>query len=261
MQKIINNFYDKVKDLINKDEFINSIMEIKKESDDLFEDNICALLIVDELNRSDYHFSKISDLEPGMESTIIAKIISIGNIREFQKKNGNKGKVVNLEILDKSAKCKLVLWDKDINLINNKIKVNSYIKIINGYVKNGLDDIEINIGRWSLIEFLENDYLIKNDLKNDKLISGKILEIQPTRPFFKSNGDYGFFTSIKIKEKNKIKKIYIWDEKVKEIQKFNSGDFIIFDGIVSKNKNGIIENHIESNSIIKKTNLNPNTIT
>ena len=87
--------------------------------------------------------------------------------------------------------------------------------------------------------------------KNVNSISGKILEIHPTRAFFKNNGDYGFFTSVKIKENNKIKQLFIWDEKVKEIQKFESGDFIMFEGIVYKNKNGIIENHIECNSIIK----------
>jgi len=252
MQKLINNFYDKVKDLINKNDFFDLIIKIKEESDDLFEENICALLILDELNRSECHYNKISNLEPGIESTLIAKIVNIGDIREFQKKNGNKGKVVNLEIMDESGKCRLVLWDKDVDIIkNNNIKINSNIKFINGYAKKGLDGIEINIGRWSLIEIVENNYLLNNNLKNVNSIAGKILEIHPTRAFFKNNGDYGFFTSVKIKENNKIKQLFIWDEKVKEIQKFESGDFIMFEGIVYKNKNGIIENHIECNSIIK----------
>jgi ssDNA-binding replication factor A large subunit len=254
MQNLINNFYDKVKDLIEKDKFVNEIIKIKNDSDDLFDENICKLLLIDKLDRNDYSFSKISNLEPGMESTIFAKVSNIGDIREFQKKNGKKGRVVNLEIMDNSGICRLVLWDRDVDLIkNDAIELNSNIKIINGYVKKGLDGIEINIGRWSFIEIVEkNNYLFDNNLKNEKPISGRILEIMPTRPFFKNNGEYGFFTSVKIKEKNQIKNIFIWDEKVKEIQQYKSGDLIIFERVDYKNKNGIIENHVNSNSIIKK---------
>jgi len=254
MQNLINNFYNKVRDIIDKDKFDNEIIKIKNDSDNLFNENICKLLLIDKLDRSDYSSSKISNLEPGMESTIFAKVSNIGDIREFQKKNGKKGRVVNLEIMDNSGMCRLVLWDKDVDLIkNNTIELSSNIKLINGYVKKGLDGIEINIGRWSLIEIIEkNNYKFANNLKNEKPISGRILEIMPTSPFFKNNGEYGFFTSVKIKEKNQIKKIFIWDDKVKEIQKYKSGDLIIFERVDYKNKNGVIENHINSNSIIKK---------
>ena len=180
MQKLINNYYGKIKDLINKNDFFDLILKIKKESDNLFEENICALLILDELNRNECHYSKISNLEPGIESTIIAEIVSIGDIREFKKKNGNNGKVVNLEIIDETGMCRLVIWDKDVDLIkNNNIKINSKIKIINGYVKKGLDGLEINISRWSLIEIVNNCHVLKNNSKNRKSLSGRILEIQP----------------------------------------------------------------------------------
>jgi hypothetical protein len=254
MQNIINNFYERVKDIINKDDFLNEINKIKKYSDGLFDETICASLIIDKFGRNNNIVSKITNLEHGMESTIVVKVVSIGEIREFKKKNGNIGRVVNLKIKDDSGICLLVLWDKDVDLIKNKfIKINSNIKVINGYVKKGLSDIEINIGRWSLIEKNEkSNYFLENNLKNNNSMSGKILEILPTRPIFKNNGEYGFFTSVKIKDKNQIKNLHIWDEKVKDIQKYKIGDFIIFEKINYINKDGIIENHINKNSIIKK---------
>ena len=255
MQNLIISNYEKIKDLIDKDDYIKKINQIKNESDDLFDENICSLLLIDELNRSDYNNNKINNLEPGMESTLIVKIENIGIIREFQKKNGYKGRVINIDVFDETGNCKLVLWDNDVDLIiKNKITINSFIKIINGYVKNGIDGIEINIGRWSLIELLSDDFLSKNNLKNDKFLIGKILEISPTKPFFKNNGEYGFFSSIKIQEKNKIKKLFIWNEKVKEIQKYKPGDIIKFKGVETKNNNGINEKHVSINSIIEKIN-------
>jgi replication factor A1 len=257
MQNSIDIFYEKVKDLLSKEEFEKKIVNIQKESDYLFDENICALLIIDKLSNSNNNIMKISNLESGMESTILGYVINIGNIREFEKKNGRKGRVVNLKIRDKSGICGLVLWDKDVDLINNNIiKIDTKIKIINGYVKNGSDGNEINVGRWSLIEIVENNYISKNKLKNEKSISGRILEIQPTRPFFKDNGEYGFYTSLKIKEKNQIKKLFLWDKKVKEIQNYKSGDYVILENIHYKNNNGIIENHINDSSIIKRIKLN-----
>ena len=257
MQNSIDIFYDNIKDLISKDEFKNEIIQIQNESDNLFNENICGLLIIDKLRKSDNNIIKISSLESCMESTIVANVVNIGDIKKFEKKNGRKGRVVNLKIMDESGICGLVLWDKDVDLIkNNIIKLNTKIKLINGYVKNGSDGNEINVGRWSLIEIIDNNVISNNNLKNEKSISGRILEIQPTRPFFKDNGEYGFYTSLKIKEKNQIKKLFIWNEKVKEIQNYKSGDLVIFENVDYKNNNGIIENHINQKSIIKRYKLN-----
>ena len=247
----INDYYLKVKDLVKKDEFLELIDKIKKESGELFDDTICALMIIDQFNRNENNYNKISSLDAGMESTVMAKIIKIGETKEFIKKNGKNGSVLKVDISDQTGICKLVLWDRDIIKFKNTFKINSFVKIINGYVKKSYDGIEINIGRWSLFELVNEEFINKFNFKNNNSIYGKILEIQPTRPFFKNNGEYGFCTSVKIIEKNKIKKLFIWDKNVKEIQKYKSGDFVKFEGVILKNKNGIIENHVESNGLIK----------
>lgn len=253
MQKSEIDFYNKVKDLMEKNEFLNEIKQIQNESDSLFNDYISTLLVVEKYGRNDENDIKISDLESGMESTISGKITKIGDIREFKKQNGIRGRVVNLKIMDDSGSCGLVLWDNDVNLIDNKsIKLGSSVKLINGNVKKGLNGIEINIGRWSLIEVNSNDIPINKNSDNNKLISGQILEIQPSKAFFKNNGDYGFCTSVKIKDKNQIKKLIIWDDRVKEIQNFKPGDLISFENVENKNNNGINENHVDLHSIIKR---------
>jgi hypothetical protein len=253
MQISNNDFYSKVKDLMKKNEFFDEIKKIQNESNGLFDESISALLVVEKYGRNDDNKIKISNLESGMESTISGKITKIGDIREFKKQNGIRGRVVNLKIMDETGTCGLVLWDNDVNLIKNKIiEIGTYIKLINGNVKKGLDGIEINIGRWGLIEVIPNRNPTNIKLDYNKLISGQILEIQPSKAFFKNNGDYGFCTTIKIKDKNQIKKLIIWNEKVKEIQNFKPGDLIAFENVENKNNNGIKENHVDIHSIIKK---------
>jgi replication factor A1 len=256
MQKNKQQLYDLVKDIKTKKEFENEIKNKSKEFDDLIDENIVALLIVDELGRNTQAFSKISNLQPGSEGTIIGKISNIYKTREFNRKNGAKGKVINLEIEDETGKCGLVLWDRDVEIVKDrKIKIGTNVKVINGYIKDGFNGLEINIGRWGFIEVEPNEKveIDKIEMKEDKIkTKGKIIRIEPTRAFFKDDGEFGFVTNIDLEADGKHTKITVWDEKVKDIQKYKIGDQIEIKNIDIKQKNGKEELHINSKGTIKK---------
>ena len=76
--------------------------------------------------------------------------------------------------------------------------------------------------------------------------------MQPTRPFFKDNGEFGFVTNIKIKAEDGEKQITLWDEKVKEIQRFKQGNMLEIKNIDVREKNGNKEFHVNSRGNIKK---------
>ena len=166
MHKNKEQLYDIVKDIKTKDEYKKEIEKKQLEYDNLLDEDTIALLIVDELGRNKQNLSKINELESGMECTVIGKITSINQSRTFNRKNGSKGKVINLELTDDTGKCGLALWDKDVDLVKNKtIQIGTNIKVVNGYVKDGFNGIEINSGRWGLIE-IEPDNI--QDVKSDQ---------------------------------------------------------------------------------------------
>ena len=243
--------YEKVKKSISKEEFENQIKKIQKQYDDLFDEETSAFLIVDKLGGNKENICKISNLENGMECTVLGKIKNISKTRNFNRKNGTQGKVINLELSDASGSCNLVLWDKDVDLVVNKtIKKGSNVKIINGYVKNGYNGIELNIGRWGLIETApEEEIQLKEKIDQ---ISGELTELQPTRAFFKDNGEFGFVTNIKVKTKKGYKQLTLWDDKVKEVQNFKTGDKIEIKNINIREKNGKEEIHLNGKGNIKK---------
>ena len=256
MQKTKEQLYDLIRDLKTKNEFEKEIKIKSKEFDDLIDENIISLLIIDELGRNTQIISKISSLKPGTESTIIGIITNINQIKNFNKKNGTRGKVINLEIKDETGKCGLVLWDKDVELVKDKkIKIGTNVKIVNGYIKDGYNGLEINIGRWSLIEIdpSETVNLKKEEqtIKKNKT-KGKIIGIEPTRAFFKVDGEFGFVRKINLEENGKSKQITIWDEKVKDIQKFKKGDIIEIKNIDIRQKDGKEEIHVNSKGVILK---------
>ena len=256
MKQTKTELYQKIKDLISKKEFDDKIKNLQDEYDGLIDDYTIALLIVDELGRNKENICKIIDIKDGIECTLTGKITKIKDTKIFSRKNGSNGEVVNIELSDETGNCTLVLWNNDVQLIKNKkIKKGSNIKIINGYVKNGYTGLEINVGKYSLIEILEeNDLTIKkiNNLENENIFEGKITNIQPTRAFFKNNGEFGFVTNINMKSKSEEVEITVWDEKVKEIKKFKIGDVLRIENIDKRQKNGNLELHLNGTGKIKK---------
>ena len=250
-----NQLYNQIKDIKTKEEFQKEISKRKKEYNDLLDEETIALMIVDELGRNDKCISKIDDLEEAKEATIFAKVNKIGELRTFNKRNGNKGRVVNITLSDETGTCNLVLWDKDVNLVTNKtIKIGSDIKVINGYIKNGFNGLDLNIGKYSLLELDPADMPeIKQNANNNILnIKGELLEKQPTRSFFKDSGEIGFVRNIKIKTEDDEINLTIWDKKVKEIQKIKTGDKIEISNFDLRDKNNKKEIHVNGHGVIKK---------
>ena len=255
MHKTKDQLYEDVRDLKTKNEFEEEIKKRSIEYDGLLDEDTIALLIVDELGRNKQTICKISDLEPGLECTIFGRVTNISESRGFTRKNGSLGRVVNLEITDDTGMCRLVLWDKDVELVKNRtIQRDTPVKVINGYIKNGFNGLEVNVGRWGLLETKPEDMPdFKNEQPTDyKAIKGTLVEIEPTRAFFKDDGEFGFVTNIKIKDENGVKHLSLWDKKVKEIQSFNQGDFVEIGNIDIRQKNGKTEMHVNGRGVIKK---------
>jgi len=256
MQTSINQLYEQIKDIKTKKKFEEEISRRQKEYDGLLNKETAALLIVDELGRNQQNISKITDLRQSTETTVFGRVTKIGELRSFNRKNGSVGRVINLELSDETGTCGLALWDDDVGLVkNNKRKKGSNLKIINGYVKDGFKGIELNSGRWSIIEVEPDDMpVIKEGKINnvEEKIRGTIVEKEPTRSFFKDNGDIGFVTNIKLRNEKGVQQITIWDEKVKEIQKFKTGDTLDISNIDFRTKNNVTEIHINGRAVIKK---------
>ncbi|MEM0467532.1 MAG: OB-fold nucleic acid binding domain-containing protein [Candidatus Thermoplasmatota archaeon] len=251
MQITTKKIYDLVRDITTEEEFEQKLQQLSDHYDALFDEQTCALLIIDELGRNKHSITSIQDLQLNNEYTIMGTITNISDSRTFQRKNGTEGRVINLDICDNTGSCKLVLWNDDIQQIEKKkISPGTTVKIINGHTKEGRYGIEIHLNRWSFLEVPEEK---KNTIDEPKIktIQGILIQKEPTRPFFKDTGEFGFVTTIRIQEDNSLQKtIILWDDKVKDIQKYKIGDTITIHGVQYKNNNGIIEYHVNGKSTI-----------
>ncbi|PNX52477.1 MAG: hypothetical protein BV458_09365, partial [Thermoplasmata archaeon M9B2D] len=83
--------------------------------EELVDTDTIAFLLVDELGRNIQSITKIANLTPNGDHTVIGRVLSISEKKTFKRKNGTPGRVINLEIADDSGTCRLVLWNGDID--------------------------------------------------------------------------------------------------------------------------------------------------
>jgi replication factor A1 len=254
MQQTKDEIFKELQDLLSKTEFKKKIQQYQNDFDNLIDEDTSALLLLDEYGRNKQNICNINDLHPGVECTISGIIHQIDEVRTFSRKNGSTGKVSNLEISDKTGSCKVVLWNKDVDLItNNTIQLHNSLRIINGYVKSGRNGMEMHVGRWGMIEVSPSEQ--ENQLSESppsNTIKGTITAIEPTRSFIRDNGDFGFVTTLTLQNKQGNHKITLWDKKVKEIQQFTLGENIEINNIDQRQENGFTKLHVNGKSIIKR---------
>ena len=253
MHRTKDEVYGDVKDIVSRDEFTRAVRERVEEYNHLIDEDTIALLLVDERGRNNQGNCVIADLEPSMECTVSGNVVYVGEERQFTRRNGTQGKVLNLAISDGTDSCGLVLWDKDVELAQKAaLRPKSKVKIINGYVKQGRNGLELNVGRWSVLEILEESKMeeIKPSPMVENTIQGCITSLEPTRVFFKDSGDIGFVTTMMLENDDGDHCITLWDEKVKDIQRFKKGDTIRIDKISLRSRNGSMEIHVNGQATI-----------
>ena len=255
MQKTKMQLYELVKDLKTIDEFEHDVCIRSEEFGGLFDEDVVALLLVDKLGRNNQSLTNIADVKADLECTVVGTISMMYPEKTFKRKNGAAGKVMNFDLRDETGSCRLVVWNDDIEQAK-QLKQGTKVKIINGYTKQGFSGLEIHLGRWGLLEIEPQDEIktpIRTVSESSDRIIGVLLKKEPTRAFFRDNGEFGFVTTITIQEGTQEKKLTLWGQSVKEIQQFKINDTVDIVGVSSKQVNGKIEIHVNDNSIIKRS--------
>ncbi|OFX15752.1 DNA-binding protein [archaeon RBG_16_50_20] len=88
---------------------------------------------------------KVSELKPGMRRVDVeAKVLSLSEAREVTTRAGEQSRVATADVTDDSGTVKLTLWNEQID----QVKVNSSVKIENGYVTSFRGETQLNVGRY-----------------------------------------------------------------------------------------------------------------
>lgn len=166
--------------------------------------------------------------EDGEEVDICGRIITIGDVREFQRDDGTIGKVKSVDFADETGLITLSLWDEK---SDEDLNVGQAYLIENARTRLGMYEIQLNIGKTSRIIPLneeESKYIasidtleeliyehktiseLDEDDQNIKVI-GRILSVSNITTFVRQDGTEGSVRNIEIADTTGSIRLAIWN--------------------------------------------------
>jgi replication factor A1 len=217
----IEEVFKKLEGKLTPEEF-RSKVEIKFiEMNGLCDSKTAALLVASEFGMNET--VKIKDMTADKANIVfIAKVISVGDIKEFSRDNDSMGRVVNINLADDTGSIRAALWDEACDLVKiGDIKTGQTFRV-KGYVKQGQRGIEINVGKGGGIEHIEKEMNVNikpqkiNEIKagmNGLTVLGKVLDLGKVRTFSRKDGSSGKVANITIGDDTGKIRVTLWDAK------------------------------------------------
>ncbi len=229
----IEEVYKRLEGKLTPDDFKSKVEEKVTMMNGLCDSKTAAMLVASEIGLNET--IKIRDMSGDKGNVVfIAKVISVGDIKEFTRDNDAIGRVVNLTLADDTGSIRAALWDEACDLVKiGDIKVGQSLKV-KGYIKQGQRGLEVNVGKGGNIEHVEKEVPVNlkplkiNEIKpgmNGLNIVGKVIDMGKMRTFARKDGTTGKVTNITIGDETGKIRLTLWDGKA-ESPGFNVGDTV-----------------------------------
>jgi len=205
LEEILSDLEQKSKK--SREELLAKIKKKQEELSGLVSSEGAAHLVARDLGvsiiRETKRELKLKDIKPDMKNIETkVRIIGITDTRKFKRKDGKEGRVASLIVTDGTAEARIPLWDKQVELIDEKtVEKNDIIEIKNAYAKENIfGGLELRLSKYSRIEKIEDDKsipyrVIKPEFERKKLkdiregsyeIRGNIVNVFNINPLFKT---------------------------------------------------------------------------
>ncbi|MDD5616639.1 MAG: OB-fold nucleic acid binding domain-containing protein [Candidatus Methanoperedens sp.] len=194
---------------------------------------------------------KISEVKNGMNAlNIISKIIDMGTIRTFQRKDGIPGKVRNITIGDPTGKIRVTLWDAKADATD--FKAGEIVEFINAYARENSfsNQVEIQLGSGgsmvkssAVVDYSEPLTPIADiGINSSYSVSGHVSGLDEIREFDRADGTKNKVSNIYISDDTGRIKVALWGEHADIVNELDIGSEIrIIDAYAKPGRNEEIE--------------------
>jgi len=264
---------------LSREEILKRIYEKKRSAEDYYLDEAAARIVASELGveipRETEAFEPqlfIGSLISGLNDvTVTGRVILIYPAQTFRRPDLTEGKLVRLLIGDKTGTLTLVLWnDKTTQVENGKISAGQILRILHGYVREGLDGrLELHVGQRGDVQVSPPDVDEKEyppvTAFVDKISSltakrrkasvlGVVQEVYPASEFKRRDDTSGKVRRLRLSDDTGQATVVFWNEKVEELGEVKKGDHLrIMNARLKESPEGRLELHVENSTQIEKT--------
>lgn len=180
---------------------------------------------------------KINNMAPNMSNVdVTGRVLRAFPIREFTKKDGSKGKVLNLILGDDTGTIRVVFWGDNTRLLEDgKLNEGDILRIKEGYTKEDLNSrSELHIGSRTRIivnpkDINEDEYPERSPSVQKKIseltedssqieILCKVLRIYEIREFSRKDGTPGKVANAFVADDTGSARLVFWDDQVSIVE-------------------------------------------
>ncbi|MBN2015188.1 MAG: hypothetical protein JW778_08410 [Candidatus Altiarchaeota archaeon] len=242
MSEVENLIKKVVKESGKSEKEVRAMMEKRKEATHgLLSDYGAIYAVAKEFgigfNNEKSVITKLSDIEAQKAFNIVGRVKAVYPPKAFDRKDGSKGRLSSLILLDDSGERRMILWDSNSELANN-ISKGDVISAKNIYGKEGINK-EVELHATSLTNISINPKLdvdipkiktkkiriknLKKDMDSVDIVC-RVSSYYPMTEFNRADGSVGYRASfIAEDETGKIRAV-LWDDAAKT--KLSNGDII-----------------------------------
>ncbi len=217
---------------------------------------------------------KIEDISETDRNVILsAKVVHIGTVRTFARKDSGEGKVASVTVADETGQIRVALWDDMTRAVSEgAVSIGDIIQIRGAYVRKGMkDQLELNLGRTGGIKIFEEHEIEDLDIKVGEPKSNSInelaenmfdltLTVKVERKFRlstftrQSDGTEGKVLSMVVGDDTGTTRLVFWDDHAETADQIKEGEVIRVSGVMTRpgRNEGELEVHLSRNSQIER---------
>lgn len=203
----------------------------------------------------------IGDITSGLNDvSLTGRVIHVFPSRTFDRKDGSQGKLGKIILGDKTGSVDVVFWDEKADLLKaNKVKAGKIIRILHGYARERMGEIQVNVGKRGQVfmepmDAVEENYPPVSDFfvtpgqvhnTGQVNLEGVVVDKYPVSTFTRSDESEGKVSRTVLEEGGGRINLVLWDEKATKYGELDEGTRIrIVSGSVREAQGGGYEVHL-----------------
>jgi replication factor A1 len=249
----IEDVYEDLEADVPFEEFESAVSEKVDQMGGLADEETAAILVANELR--DGEVNGIADVEPGMdEAKFTAKVVSVGELRTFERDDGEEGQVCNVEVADETGRIRITLWDEmAASAADGELAPGDVLKIA-GRPKEGYGGVEVSVDRAEPDPDAEVDVEVRDDYRVEDLtlglsdvnLKGRVLDTDSVRTFDRDDGSEGRVSNLTLGDPTGRVRVTLWDERADRATEVSPGESVeVVDGY-TRERDGSLELHVGS---------------
>ena len=167
-------------------------------------------------------FTQITDVRADMSDiNVSGRVLDIGEIRTFEKKDGTTGRVGNLLLGDSTGKIRLTLWDEKTSFLD-EVDFDETIEVLHAYSRENAfnQQVELNLGNRGIIQRSEKEIEYREKFTDiadivpgeSYSVQGKVSEIGELREFEREDGTENVVANLQLEDETGSIRLTLWGE-------------------------------------------------